>query len=242
MRLEGPRQGLASVGRSAAASRTPATRLEPCPDVAHPPPLWGPCLWPSEPDWLTGPDHQVSGWGRGRLTGICCRLPWEHLGEAVCILPHSALGMKVGSGGSLLDQNPESQPLSPQLSANPSAFGLSVSLSFPSASKWPKEDDTIVTRPVPASPHFSLGKWSRCPLPGSGNPWGLSADKRLHTGRKAGERESGLELWSPTRGRSAVSGDTRGGVPATCGRSPGTQLNFLYRTGRPLPYSQGSRS
>lgn len=44
----------------------------------------------------------------------------------------------------MLDQNPGSQPLSPQPRE---PVCLDVSLCSPSASKWPNEDDATVTRP-----------------------------------------------------------------------------------------------
>lgn len=94
--------------------------------------------------------------------------------------------------------------------------------------------------PGPASPHSSLGRWSRCPSPGFESPWGVSADKPLHTSKRAGGREGGSELRPSARGQSAASGDTWGAVPGTCGWSPGTRLNFLYHTARPLqPASHG---
>lgn len=64
--------------------RTPAARLGARPDVAHPPPLRGPCLGPPEPDWLTGPHiGALAGVGHWDLVPS----PLEHLGAAVCILP-----------------------------------------------------------------------------------------------------------------------------------------------------------
>lgn len=90
---------------------------------------------PSEPDWLPGPGHQVSGGVGGGSPGFGA-IPREHLREAVCIPPQHLAGKWV-RGGSLLDQNPGSQPLSLQLSENLSAFGLHVSV-FPLPPSGPK--------------------------------------------------------------------------------------------------------
>lgn len=115
-----------------------------------------------------------------------------------------------------LEQNPGvsiSQPT--LLFKNLFAFGLNVLLSFSSVSEWSKECNKIVIQPMTVIPHFSLGKYSRCLFPSFGNPWSLSADKLLHTSKKARRRgKDVLVKWSSARRDSAprrplaMSGDT----------------------------------
>ena len=63
-----------------------------------------------------------------------------------------------------------------------------------------------------ALPHFSLGKYSRCLFPSFGNPWGLFADKLLHTSKKAGREKMGQSSDSqpgvllPSRAQLVMSG------------------------------------
>lgn len=147
------------------------------------------------------------GTALGRQRGSCWQGPGCILGtkpQGDAHLPHCSLGCPVPRAlpvciplGPCGTRDSEKRTAAEQSSSRAavshaskslSALGRSVLLGFP---RTPSVlEDGNCNPPTAVLPRFSLGKYSRCLSPNSGHPWGLSADKPLHTSKKAGRGEN----------------------------------------------------